>query len=79
MGAERIGDEGLLTNSGIGFLWCPQDQKYNLGGLFASVGQMGMGFGLSPNSPNSADRFKILPSSFFCKNALPEPGLLVGS
>ncbi|XP_075509792.1 adenine nucleotide transporter BT1, chloroplastic/mitochondrial-like [Primulina tabacum] len=81
MGAERIGDEGLLKNSGIGFLWCPQGEKYNLGGLFASVGQMGMGFGLSPNSPNSTDqsRFKVLPSSFFCKNALPEPGLLVGS
>ncbi|KAI3964535.1 hypothetical protein MKW92_053543 [Papaver armeniacum] len=30
------------------------NRNYHPGGLFASVGQMGMGFGVSPNSPNQS-------------------------
>ncbi|KAJ1415908.1 adenine nucleotide transporter BT1, chloroplastic/mitochondrial [Sesbania bispinosa] len=32
-----------------------QDGYYHPGGLFASVGQMGMGFGVQPNPPNPSD------------------------
>lgn len=86
MGRRRIqdignnGDMGLFPNSGIGFLWCPQDENYHIGGLFASVGQMGMGFGISPGTPNSPEKngLKLPPAILLGKNMLPEPGLRVG-
>ncbi|KAL5698055.1 Adenine nucleotide transporter bt1 [Ranunculus cassubicifolius] len=37
-----------------GIQWMSQDDCFHTGGLFASVGQMGMGFGVSPNPPNSS-------------------------
>lgn len=40
----------LFADSGIGFLWCPLDENSLSGRFFASVGQMGMGIGVSPNS-----------------------------
>ncbi|XP_039126421.1 adenine nucleotide transporter BT1, chloroplastic/mitochondrial-like [Dioscorea cayenensis subsp. rotundata] len=43
-------NNGFLSISGLGSLWNPQDAFYPPGGLFASVGQMGVGFGISPNS-----------------------------
>lgn len=46
---------GLFADSGIGFLWCPLDENSRSGRFFASVGHMGMGIGISPNSPSSAD------------------------
>ncbi|KAL8239754.1 hypothetical protein R6Q59_016321 [Mikania micrantha] len=52
---ENQGD-GLFTNSGIGFLWCPRDEHFSQsGGFFASVGQMGNGGfgGVTPNSKNT--------------------------
>ncbi|CAL5360770.1 unnamed protein product [Camellia sinensis] len=62
---------GLFSNSGIGFLWCPQDEGYHPGGLFASVG---MGFGISPNSPNSTSSGLNLPYlKLYTKYLLPEP------
>lgn len=72
--AKGVGNEGLLMNSGIGFLWCPQDENYHIGGLFACVGQMGMGFEISPKSTDNALK---LPISFG-KHGLPEPGLSMG-
>lgn len=73
-GVANFGD-GLFTNSGIGFLWCPHDDRcYHTGGLFASVGQMGMGYGTSPNSPNSADKGLKSPlPNAFAKYIFPEP------
>ncbi|KAK4481195.1 hypothetical protein RD792_012077 [Penstemon davidsonii] len=77
-GVGNNGDLGLFPNSGIGFLWCPQDENSHLGGLFASVGQMGMGFGISPNTPNSNENtLKLPPSILVGKNVLPEPQLCV--
>ncbi|XP_022755333.1 adenine nucleotide transporter BT1, chloroplastic/mitochondrial-like [Durio zibethinus] len=35
--------------------WSREQNNIYPGGLFASVGQMGMGFGVSPNSPNPRD------------------------
>ncbi|CAK9169251.1 unnamed protein product [Ilex paraguariensis] len=55
--------DGSFPNSGIGFLWCRQDDSFHPGGLFASVGQIGMGFGISPNTPNSTENSLKLPSS----------------
>ncbi|GAA0186925.1 mitochondrial carrier protein [Lithospermum erythrorhizon] len=74
-GVADFGD-GLFGNCGIGFLWCHQDDRcYHPGGLFASVGQMGMGCGMSPNSPNSADKgLKVPIPNSFTKYVLPEPG-----
>ncbi|XP_047331747.1 adenine nucleotide transporter BT1, chloroplastic/mitochondrial-like [Impatiens glandulifera] len=42
---------GLNSNSRIGSLWC----NHPPGGLFASVSQIGIRYGLSPNPPNSND------------------------
>lgn len=45
--------DGVLSVSGLGSQWSLRDPDfYPVGGLFASVGQMGMNFGVSPNSPN---------------------------
>ncbi|KAL3535846.1 hypothetical protein ACH5RR_004307 [Cinchona calisaya] len=77
-GVENNGDV-LFPNSGIGFLWCPMDEGHSPGGFFASVGQMGMGAGISPNSPNSAGGALKLPqANFFEKSTLIEPGLRIG-
>lgn len=65
---------GLFSNSGIGFLWSPQDEGYHSGGLFASVGQMGMGFGVSPNSSNSTETsLKVPYLGLYSKYMLPQP------
>ncbi|XAR66911.1 hypothetical protein NMG60_11013287 [Bertholletia excelsa] len=69
---------GLFPNSGIGFLWCPQDDGYHPGGLFASVGQMGMGVGISPNPPKSSDSSLKLPySDLSFKHMVPETGFRI--
>ncbi|XP_057967214.1 adenine nucleotide transporter BT1, chloroplastic/mitochondrial-like [Malania oleifera] len=41
---------GLFSDSELGFQWSPQESCFHPGGLFASVGQMGRGFGISSNS-----------------------------
>ncbi|KAA8535084.1 hypothetical protein F0562_030087 [Nyssa sinensis] len=82
MGRKRLqgledNQDVLLSNSGIGFLWCPRDDGFHHGGLFASVGQMGMGFGMSPNSPNStnsASGGKLPYTQYAC---LPEFGFQI--
>ncbi|GFZ20899.1 mitochondrial substrate carrier family protein [Actinidia rufa] len=68
---------GLFPNSGIGFLWSPQDEGYHPGGLFASVGMMGMGFGIGI-SPNSTETGLKLPYlNLYSKYMSPEPGLQI--
>ncbi|KAL5559325.1 hypothetical protein UlMin_035536 [Ulmus minor] len=47
--------EGGFSVSGLGSQWSSLDGYYHPGGLFASVGQVGMGFGVSPNPPNRDD------------------------
>ncbi|KAK4801042.1 hypothetical protein SAY86_021529 [Trapa natans] len=44
--------DGVLSISGLSSQWGLRDPDFYPGGLFASVGQMGMNFGVSPNSPN---------------------------
>ncbi|KAI4316312.1 hypothetical protein L6164_024303 [Bauhinia variegata] len=39
----------------LGSQWSLQEGYYHPGGLFASVGQMGMGFGIQPNSNSNSD------------------------
>ncbi|KAK6912609.1 Mitochondrial substrate/solute carrier [Dillenia turbinata] len=47
--------DGVFSDSQFGFQWNSQDNYFHPGGLFASVGQVGMGFGVSPNSSNSSN------------------------
>ncbi|KAF4390374.1 hypothetical protein CsatB_008616 [Cannabis sativa] len=48
--------DGFYSVSGLGSSqWNSQEGYYHPGGLFASVGQVGMGFGVSPNPPNPRD------------------------
>uniref|UniRef100_A0A5B6ZK28 Adenine nucleotide transporter BT1 n=1 Tax=Davidia involucrata TaxID=16924 RepID=A0A5B6ZK28_DAVIN len=48
--------DGFFSGCELGFPWSLQDGSFHPGGLFASVNQVGnMGFGISPNSPNSKD------------------------
>ncbi|XP_048331312.2 adenine nucleotide transporter BT1, chloroplastic/mitochondrial [Ziziphus jujuba] len=49
------GREGFFSVCNLGSQWSFQDGSYRPGGLFASVGQVGMGFGVSPNTPNPRD------------------------
>ncbi|OVA00446.1 Mitochondrial carrier protein [Macleaya cordata] len=55
--------DGFLSSSSEmgGLQWSLSEGSYHPGGLFASVGQMGMGFGISPNSPNPRDNGLKLP------------------
>ena len=47
---------GFCSGSGLGIQWSLLEGSLHPGGLFASVSQMGnMGFGISPNPPNSQD------------------------
>ncbi|XP_021276799.1 adenine nucleotide transporter BT1, chloroplastic/mitochondrial [Herrania umbratica] len=47
--------DGFFSISDLGSEWSLERNHLYPGGLFASVGQMGMGFGVSPNSPNPRD------------------------
>ncbi|XP_021891440.1 adenine nucleotide transporter BT1, chloroplastic/mitochondrial-like [Carica papaya] len=49
-------NDGFFSICNLGSQWSFQDGYCHPGGLFASVGQMGMGCGLSPNSPGSGDK-----------------------
>lgn len=73
----------LFAESGIGFLWCPLDENSLSGRFFACVGQMGMGIGVSPNSPNSAPAdcsLKMSQANLLGNhNKVAEPGVRVGS
>ncbi|KAF5186806.1 Adenine nucleotide transporter bt1 protein [Thalictrum thalictroides] len=52
---------GFLSSYEMGFQWIPQEDCFPTGGLFASIGQMGMGFGVTPNPPNSVDNGVKIP------------------
>ncbi|KAF8400665.1 hypothetical protein HHK36_013965 [Tetracentron sinense] len=52
---------GLFSSSEMGVQWNLQEGCFHPGGLFASVGQMGMGFDVSPSSPNPRDNGVKLP------------------
>lgn len=56
-GIELFDDrgDGFFSICNLGSQLSFQDDSYHPGGLFASVGQVGMGFGVSPNSPNPRD------------------------
>ncbi|KAK9269739.1 hypothetical protein L1049_001517 [Liquidambar formosana] len=77
-GVENDGDL-LLSDSGVGFQWNPQGNCFHPGGLFASVGQVGMGFGISPNSPNSRNNaVKLqLPYTNLYMKYVPESGFRI--
>ncbi|XP_023535381.1 adenine nucleotide transporter BT1, chloroplastic/mitochondrial-like [Cucurbita pepo subsp. pepo] len=45
--------DGLFSVFDLGSQWSIHEGHFHPGGLFASVGQMGVGFGISPNSSNS--------------------------
>ncbi|XVF88138.1 hypothetical protein PTKIN_Ptkin19aG0025900 [Pterospermum kingtungense] len=48
-------NDGFFSVSDLGSQWSLEQNSFYPGGLFASVGQMGMGYGVSPNSPNPRD------------------------
>ncbi|GMP55188.1 hypothetical protein CsSME_00020078 [Camellia sinensis var. sinensis] len=70
--------------SDLGLQWSLPEGSYHPGGLFASVGQVGnnMGFGISPNSPNSLDNnggFKLPYTDLYVKYvSSPEGFRIVG-
>ncbi|XP_050271892.1 adenine nucleotide transporter BT1, chloroplastic/mitochondrial-like [Quercus robur] len=45
----------VVLSSGINIQWSPQEGSFRSGGLFASVGQAGMGVGIPPNPTNTKD------------------------
>ena len=45
----------VVLSSGINIQWSPQEGSFRSGGLFASVGQAGMGIGIPPNPKNTKD------------------------
>ncbi|GFS35323.1 mitochondrial substrate carrier family protein [Actinidia rufa] len=76
--------DGFCSGSGLGVQWSLPEGSLHPGGLFASVGQMGnMGFGISPNPPNSQDNnhnggFKLPYTDLYVKYvSLPE-GFRIG-
>ncbi|KAE8700160.1 Adenine nucleotide transporter BT1 [Hibiscus syriacus] len=60
---------GFFSICDLGSQWSLEPNSSYPGGLFASVGQMGMGFGVSPNSPNPPDNGGTKPpfSDLFAK------------
>lgn len=47
--------DGFFSVFDLGSQWSIQEGHFHPGGLFASVGQMGVGFGISPNYSNSSN------------------------
>ncbi|XP_052171503.1 adenine nucleotide transporter BT1, chloroplastic/mitochondrial-like [Diospyros lotus] len=75
--------DGVSRDSGLGLQWSLPEGSFHPGGLFASVGQVGnMGFGISPNSPNSRDNnggFKVPYTDLYVKYmSSPEGVRIVG-
>ncbi|XXG47800.1 hypothetical protein AAC387_Pa02g2380 [Persea americana] len=48
-------NHGFFSNPQMGFQWNLQESCFSPGGLFASVSQVGVGFGISPNHPDSVE------------------------
>ncbi|GAB4837785.1 hypothetical protein Ancab_002647, partial [Ancistrocladus abbreviatus] len=72
-------NNGFLVNCDIGLQWSLPEDRFHHGGLFASVGQMGMEFGVSPNSPNSRDNgnFKLPCMDLYVKYVSGPEGLRI--
>ncbi|MBA0632072.1 hypothetical protein Godav_000882 [Gossypium davidsonii] len=70
-GAQMLDDkkDGFFSVCNLGSQWSLEQNNVYPGGLFASVGQMGIGFGVSPDSPNPRDNggIKAPFSDFFLK------------
>ncbi|XP_039142765.1 adenine nucleotide transporter BT1, chloroplastic/mitochondrial-like [Dioscorea cayenensis subsp. rotundata] len=71
--------DGFLAFPGFGFSWNTQEEYYHPGGLFASVGQVGVGFGISPDPPNPKgnDGIKIPCTDLYVKYVSPEFGFRI--
>ncbi|KAJ8480197.1 hypothetical protein OPV22_023924 [Ensete ventricosum] len=71
-------DGFLLPFPGLSFSWNPQEGFYPSGGLLGSVGQMGVGFGVSPNCPKPTNnRAKVPGTDLYVKYVSPEVGYRV--
>ncbi|CAL9059817.1 adenine nucleotide transporter BT1, chloroplastic/mitochondrial [Musa acuminata AAA Group] len=71
-------DGFLLPFPGLGFSWNPQEGFYRSDGLFACVGQMRVGFGVSPNSPKPTNNSAKVPGTdLYVKYVSPEVGCRV--
>ncbi|CAL9117825.1 unnamed protein product [Musa textilis] len=73
---EKKSDVFFLPIPELGFSW--NEGFYPSGGLFASVGQMGVGFGVSPNPPNPSDNgVKVPGTDLYVKYVSPDAGYRV--
>ncbi|KAG2691501.1 hypothetical protein I3843_08G012900 [Carya illinoinensis] len=73
--------DGLFSVCDLGSQWSLQEGFFHPGGLFASVGQVGMGFGVSPNPPDSRDNrgVKVPYTDLYAKyTSSPEGVRIVG-
>ncbi|GMY35885.1 adenine nucleotide transporter BT1, chloroplastic/mitochondrial-like [Fagus crenata] len=70
----------VVFGSGIKIQWSPQEGDSRSGGLFASVGQAGMGVGIPPNTKNTIDNgIKFLYStSHMMYVSMPDSGFRLG-
>ncbi|KAG4154832.1 hypothetical protein ERO13_D03G072600v2 [Gossypium hirsutum] len=70
-GVQMLDDkkDGFFSVCNLGSQWSLEQNNVYPGGLFASVGQMGIGFGVSPDSPNPRENggIKAPFSDFFLK------------
>ncbi|XP_030467275.1 adenine nucleotide transporter BT1, chloroplastic/mitochondrial-like [Syzygium oleosum] len=63
--------DGFFSINNLGYQWSSVDPDVcPVGGLFASVGQMGMNFGLSPNSPNTHDNGGVNSIKLACPDLI---------
>ncbi|KAL0013809.1 hypothetical protein SO802_000878 [Lithocarpus litseifolius] len=51
----KVNKDVVVLSSGVNIQWSPQEGSFRSGGLFASVGQAGMGLGIPPNPKNTKD------------------------
>ncbi|XP_020595089.1 adenine nucleotide transporter BT1, chloroplastic/mitochondrial-like, partial [Phalaenopsis equestris] len=71
---ENERDRFPLPFTGLNLSWCIEDCFYPNGGLFASIGHTGSGFGISSSPSNSSNNSVGIPfSDPFPKYAAPPP------
>lgn len=72
--------DAVVSSSGIKIQWSPQEGISRSGGIFASVGQAGMGLGIPSNPKNSIEKdIKFLYStSHMMYVSMPESGFRFG-
>ncbi|KAK9279816.1 hypothetical protein L1049_013498 [Liquidambar formosana] len=71
--------DGVFSNCDLGLQWGLQEGSFHPGGLFASVGQVGMGFGISPNSrdKNNDSSTKLPYTDLYVKYVSSPEGLRI--